>query len=153
MSWMIRQSVLVVVGLLVAIALVAAIFLVVSDKDVFDLQCSLSDKSGAHHYAFHLEIPKYFGRYHITMVGRHTHDLDVVRLDKTKIYATLDQKLSDWPDKADKMSFDFNRVTGDAQIDYLHRPTDPEHPLPAGFLLILDEFSQTGTCIKAKPAF
>lgn len=152
---MIRQSVLVVVvGLLVAIALVAAVFFVVSDKDIFDLQCNLSDKSGAHRYAFHLEIPKYFGRFHITMVGRNAFDLDAVRLDKTKIYATLDQKLSGWPDKADLMSFDFNRVTGEAQIDYLHRPTDAEPAPPfAGSMLVLDEFSQTGTCLKAKPAF
>jgi hypothetical protein len=152
---MIRRSVL-AVGLFAAIALVAALSFVVSDKDVFDLQCNLNGKSGSHRYAFHLEIPKYFGSSHVTMVGRNTFDLEVVRLDKTKIYATLDQKLSDWPDKADLMSFDFNRVTGDAEIDYLHRPTDAElkeekDPFPGD--LILDDFSKTGTCLKAKPAF
>jgi hypothetical protein len=132
------------------------LFFTLTQKDIFDLQCTLTGKSGPERYAFHLEIPKYFGRSQITMVGRNTFDLKVERLDDTKIYATLDQKLSNWPDRADLMSFDFNRLTGVAELDYLHQPTDAElkaekHPFPG--LLILDDFSKNGSCLKAKPVF
>ena len=131
-----------------------------SEKEVFELQCNLAGKSGSGHYAFHLEIPKYFGQAQLVMVGRNTHDLKVVRFDNAKIYATLDQKLAGWPsDNTELMSFDFNRITGDVEIDYLHQPTEAElkeeknGPLAWGALLVLSDFSQMGTCVKAKPAF
>ena len=144
-------------GAIIVVALIASASLALSEKDVFELQCSLSGKYGSGHYAFHLEIPKYFGQAQLVMVGRNTHDLKVVRFDNTKIYATLDQKLASWPNNADLMSFDFNRITGDAEIDYLHQPTEAElkedkNPFPDA-LLVLSDFSEMGTCVKAKPAF
>ena len=93
------------------------------------------------------------------MVGRNTHDLKVVRFDNAKIYATLDQKLAGWPsDNTELMSFDFNRITGDAEINYLRRPTEAElkedkNPPFPGALLVLSDFSEMGKCVNAKPAF
>jgi hypothetical protein len=54
------------------------------------------------------------------------------------------------------MSFDLNRIAGDAQINYLHRPTDAElkeEKTLAGALPPLADFAETGTCLKAKPAY
>jgi hypothetical protein len=157
-----KPKVLAVGAAIIAAALIASVSWALSEKDVFELQCNLAGKSGRGHYAFHLEVPKYFGRPRLVMVGRLTLDLKVEHLDNTKIYATLDhlhQKLGGLPDNADLMSFDFNRITGDVEIDYLHQPTEAElkeeknGPLAWGALLVLSDFSQMGTCVKAKPAF
>jgi hypothetical protein len=145
-------------ALVIAIAIAATIaFALLTQKDVFELQCNFTDKSGPESYVFHVEIPKYLGSSRVVMVGDNTLDLKVWRLDKTKISAALDKELGDWPDKADLMSFDFNRITGDARIDYLRNPTDaelkaPNAPFP-GSMLVLQEFSKAGTCVKSKPAF
>jgi hypothetical protein len=58
-----------------------------------------------------------------------THDLRIVRFDNTMIIADLDQRLSGWPDKADSMEFRLNRLTGDAEINYLQKPKDTD-PVP-----------------------
>jgi hypothetical protein len=155
---MAKPRLLAVGAAIIAAALIASASLALSEKDVFELQCNLVGKSGSGHYAFHLAIPKYFGQAQLVMVGRNTHDLKVVRFDNIKIYATLDQKLAGWPENADLMSFDFNRIIGDAEIDYLHKPTEAErkedkNPPPPDYLLILDDFTEMGTCVKAKPAF
>jgi hypothetical protein len=145
-------------ALVIAIAIAAAMVgAIVTQKDVFELQCNFTGKSEPERYAFHVEIPKYLGSSRIVMIGVDTLDLKVWRLDKTKISAALDKELGDWPDKADLMSFDFNRITRDARIDYLHNPTDaelkaPNAPFP-GSMLVLQEFSKAGTCVKSKPAF
>ena len=67
--------------------------------------------------------------------------------------------MSSWPsDNTDLMAFDFNRLTGDASVDYLRQATDAElkadaHPPPPDFMLTLSDFSERGHCVKAKPAF
>jgi hypothetical protein len=142
----------------IAIAIAATIaFALLTQKDVFELQCNLTGKSGPEGYAFHVEIPKYLGSSRIVMIGVDTLDLKVWRLDKTKISAGLDRGLDDWPGKADLMSFGFNRITGGARIDYLRNPTDAEQKAPnapfPGSMLVLQEFSKAGTCVKSKTAF
>jgi hypothetical protein len=142
----------------VACVAIAAVSMAAFRKDTFDLQCDLTDHSGRHGYAFHVQIPRYFGRPDITMVGGNTFDLKVGRFDDTKIYATLDVRLSGWPDNADAMSFDFNRLTGAAEVEYLHKPTAAElkedpHPPPPDFWLVLDDSAQHGICQKVRPAF
>jgi hypothetical protein len=65
------------VAIIVAIAVTAAFSFALSEKDVFDLQCSLTSTSGAERYSFHLKIPKYFGP-RMVMLGRNTFDFKVV---------------------------------------------------------------------------
>jgi hypothetical protein len=66
------------------------------------------------------------------------------------IIADLDQRLSGWPDKADSMEFRLNRLTGDAEINYLQKPKDTD-PVPGW--LIMNEFSAKGSCSKSERVF
>jgi hypothetical protein len=123
-------------------------------SDVFDLQCVLSGPRGKSDYVLHLEVPKYFGSPRIKWVGTNTHDLRVVVFDETRIIADVDKALSGFPDKADAMSFRINRISGAVEVNYLRNPTetDPKPPKPS-YQLVMDEFSESGTCTKSERAF
>ena len=141
-----------IVGTFVAvIALATVVFFAVSASDTFNLQCALaSPSSGSQRYAFHIEIPKFLGKPRVVWVGINTHDLMIVRSDDTVIIVELDQRLSGWPDKADLMQFQFHRITGDAEMYYLQKPTETDR-WPAW--LVLEDFSKKGTCSKSERAF
>jgi hypothetical protein len=126
------------------------VYFILPASDEFNLQCSLADASTLHRYAFHIEIPKFLRAPRVVWVAINTYDLRVVRVDDTMIIANLDTKLSDWPDKADSMSFQFNRITGEAEMNYLQKPTETD-PFPGW--LIMKAFSENGTCSKSKRAF
>jgi hypothetical protein len=74
----------------------------------------------------------------------------VERFDDTTINASLDTKLGGWPDEANLMQFRLNRITGGAELDYLQKPTKTD-PWP-GFL-VMEAFSERGTCSRSERAF
>jgi hypothetical protein len=59
--------------------------------------------------------------------------------------------LPDWPDEANKMLFRLNRITGDAEVDYLKQ----QQPTSQGndWAIVMEGFSQKGTCSKSERAF
>jgi hypothetical protein len=137
--------------LIAAIALTIVAFFAASLSDSFNLACALARPSAApQRYAFHIKIPKFFGTPQVVWAGTNTYDLRIVRFDDTMIIADLDQQLSGWPDKADSMSFRFNRVTGDAEMNYLQKPkeTDQWPGWP-----IMQDFSEVGHCSKSERVF
>ena len=142
-----------IVGFSIAIAIVALVVFIAFQSTTFNLRCDFVGPTGSRQQlAFHVEIPKFFRAPRITWVGENTHDLTTTRIDDTVIIANLATRLASWPEGADLMSFWFNRITGDAEIKYLHKPTE-EDKIPAGYELDLDGFSQTGKCLKSEPTF
>jgi hypothetical protein len=123
-------------------------------SETFNLQCDLTASNGLHRYAFRVEVPTFIGTARIRWVGVNTHDLDIVRVDETTIIAQLKQKLHGWPEKADVMSFQFNRLSGAGDVSYLQNPPapDPKDPWSLG-LPVLTEFSETGKCYKTERVF
>ena len=126
------------------------------ESESFNLRCTLTGPSGEHHYAFHIEIPQHFGAARVTLLVRSTlsFDLKIVHVDDTSILASLDTKMSDWPEAADLKYFRLSRISGDAEVNFLEKPTkeDPHQP-PDGFLHVMDAFTQKGPCSKSERAF
>ena len=144
-----------VFGLFVAAIALVSVVSLSSASESFNLKCSLIVRSGERHdYAFRIEIPRFFGAARVTWVETNTHDLKIVSLDDTRIIADFGTRLSGWPDKAESISFVLNRITGDAEALYLRTPTkDDPQPPSADFKLIMDAFSEKGTCSKSERAF
>ena len=114
------------------------------------LNCVLKSQSGEYRrYALHVEIP-FFGPTSVTWVGINPHDLKVVRFDDTMIIANVDVRLAGWPDKADQMEFRLNRLTGQAEVSFLQKPSAKD-----GFpgLWVMTDFTETGSCEKSERAF
>ena len=126
------------------------------------LRCSLVGSSGTHNYTLRID----FGGPRITLIGTGEIELKVERLDDAIIIATLNplpisvpregwkmkmSDLPDWPDKAGKMQFRLNRITGDAGVDYLKQ----QQTTPQGndWAIVIEGFSQKGTCSKSERAF
>jgi hypothetical protein len=124
--------------------------------DVFYLHCSLRGPQGAFsYYTLHIEAPKYLGSPRIQWVGTNPHeDLRVVVFDETTIIADVDTRFSNFPDKAEAMSFRINRITGAVEVNYLRNPTNADaDPPPSGFRFVMTEFSETGKCTKVQREF
>ena len=129
-----------------------------------DLNVAAIGTTGEHHYAFHIEIPRFFGAASVTLIGgalppfnQATFNLKNVRIDDIKISASFNKTMTafpaDWPDKADTKIFDLNRITGAAVVTYLRIPEGEPNPPPSGFLLVMDGFTEKGTCSKSERAF
>jgi hypothetical protein len=126
------------------------------------LRCSLVGSSGTHNYALRID----FGAPRITLIGTSETELEVERLDDARIIATVNplplsepkkgwkmkmSDLPDWPDEANKMLFRLNRITGDAEVDYLKQ----QQPTSQGndWAIVMEGLSQKGTCSKSERAF
>jgi hypothetical protein len=140
-----------VIGVLVTLGAVGIASLA---SETFNLQCDLTASNGVRRYAFRIDVPKFIGTANIKWVGTNTHDLEIVRIDETTIIAELKQKLYGWPEKADAMSFQFNRLTGEGTVNYLQNPPapDPKDPWSLG-RPVLSEFSEAGKCYKTDRVF
>jgi hypothetical protein len=145
-----------VVGTVIA-AIVLAVSLFLASRSVasplsdsFNLACTFAGPLDHGRYAFRVTVPKFFGQPQVVWVGSNTLDLRIVRFDDTTIIADLDQQLNGWPDKADAMEFRLNRITGDAEIDYLQKPKATDQ-FPGW--LVMGEFSARGSCSKSEGAF
>src|SRR5262249_46720053 len=115
------------------------------------LLCVLKNQTGEdRRYALHVEIPNFFGAARVTWVGSNSFDLKVERVDDTMIIADLDGRLAGWPDKADKMEFRLNRLTGEAEVSFLQKPSATD-PWPG--LAVMTDFTEEGSCSKSELAF
>jgi hypothetical protein len=54
------------------------------------------------------------------------------------------------PEKANSITFRFNRLTGEAQMDYVNKSTEGK---TAGFGVVIKDASQKGNCSKFEHAF
>jgi hypothetical protein len=146
------------IGMLVAAIAITVIGTAASAAESIYLRCILVGSSGTYNYTLRID----FGAPRITLIGTNEIDLKVGRLDDALIIATLNSlptvkvewkmsDLPDWPDKADKMQFRLNRITGDAGLDYLKQ----QQTTPKGndWAIVMDGFSQKGTCSKSERAF
>jgi len=128
------------------------------------LRCPLVGPSGErHNYALVIETPT-AGAGRVSLVGTNSKiDMKVVRMDDTLIVANFGLWLGEAPHRfrmtdvagapkeAEQMQFSLNRITGQTQVDYLQAPKTT--PQGQNWSVVLDAFTEKGTCSKSERAF
>jgi len=121
-----------------------------------NLKCELNGDRGNAEYILQIVPPSTFERSRATWVTTNgPFELKIVRFNDTNLVARTDQKMSNWPDNADYMQFDVDRISGRAEVTYARHTSEEEKKKDkwAQFDLVLSAFTERGMCRTISRAF